>query len=616
MSGMIGKVLEDKYEIIELVGQGGMAMVYKAKDIRLNRFVAVKVLKHEFMDNEQFLKKFMREAQSDAKLTHPNIVNVYDVGTQDGLYFIVMEFIDGKTLKSFIRSKGSISAQKTAEMALPIAQALAHAHANNIIHRDIKPHNILLTSSGVPKVADFGIARAITSSTVTATEEALGSVHYISPEQARGGFLDARSDLYSLGILIYEMLTGDPPFDADTPVAVALKHVQNKVPDPSEEFEGIPDNIGQIVLNLTRRKADDRYQSAEELIADLRKIIDDPDAVIEPTFDGESKEVAPRSRSIEKKAQSSPGGKLSFLNSVRNRIIIGSAFLLAAAVIITVLILTRKVNVPDLTNMSLEEAVSKVTGLKLNYKVGYENSKDIEKGFVISHTPAEGEAVEKGTELLIIVSDGPIIVEMPQLEGYSEDEAREILDKANLILRNVTREFDDRVAVGIVLIQTPASGEMVPEGTEIDLIVSKGKEKVLVPDLTGYSQSDAKIFLERAGLVLGKSTYKDSNQPYNTVIDSSPKLGKEVDKGSKVDIVLSRGPVKTVSVYINLSEYTSDLDPETVHVRVVGNGTAVFEDNVNKRSGVSVTFKGYENNSYDYTVYIDGENRGSRKVSF
>ncbi|MCL1804220.1 MAG: protein kinase, partial [Eubacteriaceae bacterium] len=350
MSGtMIGKVLEDKYEIIELVGQGGMAMVYKAKDIRLNRFVAIKVLKSEFMENEGFLKKFLREAQSDAKLTHPNIVSVFDVGSEGGIYFIVMEFIDGSTLKAYIKSKKSLSAYETAEMALPIANALAHAHQNNIIHRDIKPHNILLTSTKTPKVADFGIARAITSSTVTATDEALGSVHYISPEQARGGFLDARSDLYSLGILMYEMLTGELPYDADTPVAVALKHVQNKVPDPSFVNQNIPPNMAQIVLNLTRRKADDRYQNANELISDLRAFLDNPDVEIEPSYSEENGEEPRALVNAENKAASTSSPK-TVVSAKKSRKF-GYLFITAIIVIISTglmaLLLMDSLKVPD-----------------------------------------------------------------------------------------------------------------------------------------------------------------------------------------------------------------------------------------------------------------------------
>ena len=277
---MIGRLLNGRYEIIELIGRGGMAYVYKAKDLKLNRFVAVKVLRDEYTENEQFIKKFDRESQAAAGLTHPNIVSVYDVGVDDDVYFIIMEYVDGITLKQYLDKKGVLDYEEATNFIIDVAEALKCAHEHKIIHRDIKPHNILLTRDLVPKVTDFGIARAVTSSTVTMTNQTMGSVHYISPEQARGGFVDERSDLYSLGIMYYELVTGELPFDEESTVTIAIKHIREEIVPPKEINPNIPDSVNAVILKLTQKKPEERYQNVDELVADLDRLMMDAEAAV------------------------------------------------------------------------------------------------------------------------------------------------------------------------------------------------------------------------------------------------------------------------------------------------------------------------------------------------
>ncbi|MCL1912967.1 MAG: Stk1 family PASTA domain-containing Ser/Thr kinase [Eubacteriaceae bacterium] len=618
MSGLVGEILEEKYEIIELIGQGGMAMVYKAKDIRLNRFVAIKVLKSEFMDNEQFLKKFMREAQSDAKLTHPNIVNVYDIGSDAGLYFIVMEFIDGKTLKGHIKAKRKLSSQETAELCLPIAQALHHAHLNNIIHRDIKPHNILLTSAIVPKVADFGIARAITSSTITATEEALGSVHYISPEQARGGFLDARSDLYSLGIMMFEMLLGYLPYDADTPVAVALKHVQNKVPDPSSLDDTIPKNISQVVINLTRRKADDRYQSATELISDLRKLIEDPLCQLQPTYEEDTFDTAAEIQRFEARNQEpEPQEKRQVAQpSGRMRIVLLSLFVVLLSVgAVLAWLMNRKVTLPPLEKMKYNVAIAEIEELKLKHEVVFEHSKDVPVNLVIRTEPGAGDSVEKGSYVILIISKGPARREIPDVVGMQENAAKLKIEDENFSYGEINSEFNDEIEKGVVIRQSPEAGEVMDEGTGILLYISLGRDIVKVPNVSNSNMTltQATEELAKAGLRVGDTKRKGNSSAPGIVIEQSKAAGTEVARNSKIDLTVSKGPLTTISRTIDMGYVLSGVTDAYVQIQVTSSVDGEPEEEIyadsffpTTQNTLEIVIQGYVNDVVDYFVFVDG----------
>ena len=387
---MIGRVLNDRYEVVQFVGQGGMAKVYLGFDKVLNRDVAIKILQEEFNDNEQFLNKFKREAQAAGKLSHPHIVNIYDTGNDHDIYYIVMEYVDGGTLKDYINAKGKLSYRESINYALAIASALGQAHKNNIIHRDVKPQNILLTrAKRLPKVADFGIARAITSSTMTMVDETMGSVHYLSPEQARGGYLDARSDLYSLGILLYEMVTGKLPFDSDSPVAVALMQIQEDIVPLREIDPGAPKGLEVIIQNLTAKSPNDRYQDTLELIEDLKKVRADFNAHINrigaedtsptekiPIIRDEEIEQVPKRVPLEnndnydelrekdkKKKNKDKGKKKGFKNLPLKMKILASVLavmLVAGGVFAGTRIFAKEVTVPNITNMTVEQATAEL----------------------------------------------------------------------------------------------------------------------------------------------------------------------------------------------------------------------------------------------------------------
>lgn len=631
MSTIIGKTLDEKYEIIELIGQGGMAYVYKAMDLRLHRYVAVKVLKNEFMDNEQFLKKFLREAQADAKLTHPNIVNVYDVGIEDGYYYIVMEYIDGDTLKSLIRASKKISPQMTVEILLSVAAGLSHAHKNEIIHRDIKPHNILMTSNHIPKVADFGIARAINSSTVTATEEALGSVHYISPEQARGGFLDERSDLYSLGIMMFEMLTGELPYDADTPVAVALKHVQNNVISPSEIDKSVPSNISQIVLNLTKRKPEDRYQNADALIADLKKVQLDPKAFIEPTYTpsgNQSKKAA-----VAKNKSTAANSQAKWKKLLHNKrfmvsLLAGILCLGIVGVILISSLIGAKVQVPNVVGMTLEAASLELSKAGLDYETDDAFSSDVPKNSIISQTPAANEMMRAKDPVVLVVSLGPETQAVPKVVGLSYAEATAAIKSAGFIVGTENYEFNDQYESGYIYDQNPAGGILTTEGTSITLFISKGKDNVNVPNLVGKSLDDAKSTIASAGLIVGTVSY-EANNAYSSgqVIKQSPTAYTSIAKNTTINLTVSLGPQQTVTMTFNLtdSQYGVSIN-DTIDIKITisddvwgtENAVTTFEQSdykvTNENKSIKVQFTGAGTKYYQ--IAINGTIKATGKVKF
>ncbi|MFA0815862.1 MAG: Stk1 family PASTA domain-containing Ser/Thr kinase [Anaerofustis sp.] len=623
MSTIIGKILDEKYEIVELIGQGGMAYVYKAMDLRLHRYVAVKVLKSEFMDNEQFLKKFLREAQADAKLTHPNIVNVYDVGIEDGYYYIVMEYVDGDTLKSLIKVNQKLTLQLTVEIVLAVAAGLAHAHKNEIIHRDIKPHNILMTSSHVPKVADFGIARAINSSTVTATEEALGSVHYISPEQARGGFLDERSDLYSLGIMMFEMLTGQLPYDADTPVAVALKHVQNNVGSPSDIDKEVPLNISQIVLNLTRRKPEDRYQNADALIADLRKLQADPTAMIEPTYAvamNPSKKTSQGKTKAPTNVSDKKWKKLFHNKRFMVSMLVGIVCLGIIAVIVFADVLGEKVSVPNVVGMTMEEASLQLSKVGLTYDTDEQFSSDVAKGSVISQTPNADEMVRTSEVIQLVISLGPETSQVPNVVGMSYAEATAAIKSAGFTVGTENYEFNDNYESGYIYDQNPSGGILTTEGTSITIYVSKGKDNVTVPNLIGKSLDDAKSQITSAGLAVGTVSQEVNNSyPAGQVIKQSPTAYSSVAKNTTINLTVSLGSEKTVTQTFDLSKYVSGFSDVEVQVNMMDdssgtNSVSVYDKTCSPSQKITVTFTGAGVKYYE--LIIDGESKTTGKINF
>ncbi len=562
---MISKVLNNRlnnrYEIIELIGRGGMAYVYKAKDRKLNRYVAVKVLREEYTENEQFIKKFDRESQAAAGLSHPNIVSVYDVGVEGDIYYIIMEYVDGITLKQYLNKKGHLDYKEATRFIIDVAAALKCAHEHKIIHRDIKPHNILLTRDLVPKVADFGIARAITSSTVTMTNQTMGSVHYISPEQARGGFVDERSDLYSLGIMYYELLTGQLPFDEENTVTIAIKHIQEDLVPPKEIMPDIPASVNDVVVKLTHKKPEDRYQNMDELIDDLEKVMVDANAAVGDNGSVVSDEtqiigdeglfkIEPVTGPIESgyhDDDEEEGDDLAQAQRKKKKKII--AFSIAGGILAIILIvilmntLTAKaVMVPNIKNMTQEQATQELE--KAGLKLEVENqvySSDVESGKIVSQNPEEGREMKKGQTVKVTVSKGTQNVTVPKVIGLSEAEATAAIDKLKLV-KNVKREYNSDVATGIVYSVDPGEGVSVAEGTSITLYVSKGQDLVTVPGIVGLSESAAEAQIESSGLSVGRVTTSESDTvSAGLVISQSPTEGTQTERGTSINFVVSSG---------------------------------------------------------------------------
>ncbi|WP_294463803.1 Stk1 family PASTA domain-containing Ser/Thr kinase [uncultured Anaerofustis sp.] len=641
---MIGRVLNDRYEVVQFVGQGGMAKVYLGFDKVLNRDVAIKILQEEFNDNEQFLNKFKREAQAAGKLSHPHIVNIYDTGNDHDIYYIVMEYVDGGTLKDYINAKGKLSYRESINYALAIASALGQAHKNNIIHRDVKPQNILLTrAKRLPKVADFGIARAITSSTMTMVDETMGSVHYLSPEQARGGYLDARSDLYSLGILLYEMVTGKLPFDSDSPVAVALMQIQEDIVPLREIDPNAPKGLEVIIQNLTAKSPNDRYQDTLELIEDLKKVRADFNAHINrigaedtsptekiPIIRDEEIEQVPKRVPLEnndnfdelrekdkKKKKKDKGKKKGFKNlplKMKILAIILAVMLVSGGVFAGTRIFAKEVTVPNITNMTQQQAEAELA--KVGLKAAspkMKNSVDVEEGKIISQSPKQGIKIKTYQKVEIVVSSGPADVKVPDVVGAQQEEAESKITNTELVVK-VVSEYRDDVKKGEVFKQEPSAGEEVKQGNTVTIYVSKGENKVTMESLTGMSLSDAKARIKKLGLSVGEISYETSSRySKDVVISSSPEQYEEVTVGSSVDLTVSKGKLQKKSMSIDIGDYSNStgkrVKVEIVYVDPDGGTSTAYSGRVKDTDIVNVTFEGYGVGYYK--VYIDGSEKGN-----
>ncbi|MDO4393117.1 MAG: Stk1 family PASTA domain-containing Ser/Thr kinase [Bacillota bacterium] len=558
------KVLAGRYELFERIGEGGMSVVYKAKDKLLNRFVAIKILKPEFIHDTKFIDSFRRESQAAASLSHPNIVNIYDVGREGNIHYIVMELIEGRTLSDYIKSKGAMSYPKVITLAKQIAAALAFAHKNHIIHRDVKPHNVMITPNGTAKITDFGIAKAVNSATIVDnTEGIIGSVHYFSPEQARGGYVDEKSDIYSLGIVMYEMLTGRVPFDGDNPVNIALMHINGEIVPPSKLVPGVPPALEHIILKCTDKYPVNRYASADELIEALNNLEfvgsvvgksaimgknGRPIAETDYNEGADGDEYEYDEENEPKKNRKSLGSR----NKKKKLIIIIAAALAAIALGLAVGFATgllggKIISAPTFEGMTVEEAEVAAAGYDLKIKVGDEViSEDVEKGCIVSQDPEAGSDVKTGSTITVNVSKGLGDGAVPDLVGKNEDDLKSYLEAAGFKLGNVTHKASEKPK-GYVLNQSPKAGEETEKGSEIDVVVSDGsKAKVAVPSLVGKSESSARSALSRAGLRCGGVTYEYSNSyGAGTVMWQQYDANSELTKGSSVRIKVSKGPEQT-----------------------------------------------------------------------
>ncbi|WP_077367357.1 Stk1 family PASTA domain-containing Ser/Thr kinase [Anaerosalibacter sp. Marseille-P3206] len=560
---MIGKILGGRYEILEKIGGGGMALVYKARCQLLNRYVAIKVLRDEFTNDEEFIKKFRHESQAAASLSHPNIVSIYDVGSEGNTYYIVMEYIKGKTLKEIIKEKGKLTPEETINYSIQIAEALQHAHNNHIVHRDIKPHNIMVTEDKRVKVTDFGIARAATSTTMTNTSNVIGSVHYFSPEQARGRFTDEKSDIYSLGIVMYEMITGKVPFEGESPISIALKHVEEEIIPPRTIDASVPENIEYIIMKCVKKNQIERYKNAGELLRDLRKIkysngeidfIEDTNELDSATRiipvvggEGETNDMETKRKVKQKKKNSNDSSKkavfwgilLSFL--VATGLFIGSFKFKG-------LFGSSEVEVPKLIGLQEEVAKEEIESLGLKFAVREKvNNSEFQEGQVVAQSVEPGTKVKKNYPIEVDVSLGSKLAKVPKLENRDITEVDELLDKTGLSEGEVRYEYSDTIPINIVISQDPDPYMEVPEGSKVSLIVSKGPETktVIMPKITGLKENEAKRALIANQLKVGEVLPEYSDDvPKGEVIWQSIESGNEIEINTAIDISVSKGPEK------------------------------------------------------------------------
>ncbi|MBR6505162.1 MAG: Stk1 family PASTA domain-containing Ser/Thr kinase [Clostridia bacterium] len=618
-----GRLIGNRYEIIEKIGNGGMATVYKAKCHVLNRMVAVKILRDEFTTDEEFIRRFEAEAQSAASLTHPNIVSVYDVGNEGDLHYIVMELIKGKTLKEIIVEEGILSWKWSLNIAIQIASALEAAHKNGIIHRDIKPHNIIITEDGIAKVTDFGIAKAVSNSTITAFGTTIGSVHYFSPEHARGGFTDAKSDIYSLGIVMYEMLTGKVPFDADTPVSVALKHMQEEAVEPIKLNPALPISVNKIVIKAMQKDINLRYSSATEMLKDLSMAIKNPDGnfvtmnTMENNFQTQKipsiYDKSIQEKIVEKDKELKRGEKAKKENKLKKFIkkhkalslCLGAILLFALTIGITYLILTlinmakpKDVLLPELTNLTIEEAKLKAGELNLEFEVaGEEYSPSVEVGKIMSQDPVykPNYKVKEKSKITVLVSKGPEMTIVPKVIGMPKDEAIKALEDAKLKVLEPIGEKNLKVEEGYITKQSVDSNTETVVGTEIQIYFSigDGLEEILMPNLVGKTEEAAKQELTNNKLKLNTVVYEeDKTKPDGTVLKQDKEAGSTIKQETAVTLTVNKHQqIKKGTVQINLKalapyeekkdENGEIIEPEKVKVRIVVDNDTVHEEKYN-----------------------------------
>lgn len=592
-----GIYLSGRYQVLSKIGAGGMADVYKAKDCMLNRYVAVKVLKKEYREDENFVKKFRSEAQAAAGLLNPNIVNVYDVGEDRGLYYMVMELVEGITLKEYVQKKGKLSSKEAISIAIQMCTGIEAAHNHHIIHRDIKPQNIIISKEGKVKVTDFGIAKATTSQTVSTS--AMGSVHYVSPEQARGGYCDEKSDIYSAGITMYEMVTGRVPFDGDSTVSVAMKHLQENITPPSEYAPDLSPALEKIILKCTQKSSERRYQSAGELIQDLKRALVDPSGkfvdMVPIRSTGDTMMISPEKMARLKKRQDDyddsyddsyddedydenddydededeeedrrrgKNGVDPKMNKMMKILMVAVAVIVAFALIFLIgkaagvfgknsgsqISLSSEIEVPNLVGQPQNVAQTMCEKKQLKMEVESEEASDKEAGTVIEQKTKAGKKVKKNTVIKVVISSGPEKITIQSVEGMDEDAAKKALIKQGFTSKNitVTSEYSSDVESGKATRTDPAQGTEVSADSKITLYISKGEkqpDKVSVPLIVGMYVSDAASTLAASNLSDGGASAEEYSDEYDEgmIIRQSPEAGTKVNEGTSVSYVVSKG---------------------------------------------------------------------------
>ncbi|MBR3762526.1 MAG: Stk1 family PASTA domain-containing Ser/Thr kinase [Lachnospiraceae bacterium] len=607
----LGMLLGDRYEVIEKIGTGGMSDVYKAKDHKLNRYVAVKVLKQEFSENANFVSKFIVEAQAAAGLMHPNIVNVYDVGEEAGIHYIIMELVEGITLKKYIEKKARLSFKEAVSIAIQVSMGIEAAHNNHIIHRDIKPQNIIISKEGKVKVTDFGIAKAATSNTVTSN--VMGSVHYTSPEQARGGYSDEKSDVYSLGITLFEMLTGRVPFDGETTVAIAIKHIQEPMPSPRDYISEIPVSVEQIVLKCCQKPVDRRYQSMAALIEDLKQALLNPDEdfvqIADPAEAGATRMInangwtdefdeEPRYHTRHTGRTAHTTGTLKLrTDRIPEELLeeeeeveahewrvekVTTAVMVVIGILIVCMIVflaskilgffdnsdngeyhssqatseslietgtVSKVEMPAVIGEKEEKMIPILRAKGLEVRIFEEESLEYNAGIILYSDVEAGTILKEGDVVTITVSTGAGAIEIESVVGKSFEEAKLILEQQGFIV-NKSESYNNEVAKGYVISQNPAGGRKITKGTAVALVVSLGEDKVRVPHVLGMNLEMAKNEMNAAGVKVDKikEVYHDTVEEGKVCSQSYP-VGSYIEKNVSVDLEISKGPQPSTYAY-------------------------------------------------------------------
>ena len=606
---LVGKVIGNRYEILEKIGEGGMATVYKARCNILKRYVAVKVLREEYTTDEEFIKRFNTEAQAAASLTHPNIVSIFDVGHEDNVYYIVMELVQGKTLKEIINEDGVLPWKWSINIAIQVASALETAHKNNIVHRDIKPHNIIITEDGIAKVTDFGIAKAVSNSTITAFGTTIGSVHYFSPEHARGGYTDAKSDIYSLGVVMYEMLTGRVPFDADTPVSIALKHMQEKPVEPMKLNPSIPFAINKIIMKAMEKEPSLRYQNATEMLKDLSMALKDPEGGFVKS-NAEKLQYTQRVPVLGEESQvevEKDGKKGKLAKYFEEHPTAKKVWITVIAILLVILIpiagffgvqavlkagLPKDVKLPNFVGQTIEEAKATLGKEKLTLETEEVYNDEIEIGKIISQDPpfSEGATVKENTIVKVKISKGPETVKMIKVVGMKyEDAERQLKDELHLNVEKI-EETSKTVEKEYVIKQEIEEGKDIKVGETVKLYVSigTGLKEIAMPYVIGDTEEEAKKKLE--GLTVTVVYEEDMSKTDGRVLKQSIEAGTTIEEKTKVTITVNKiEEIKIGVVKLNLKSFLGseseikldengqEINP-TVNVKITVNDEPIYND--------------------------------------
>lgn len=609
---LIGKTLDKRYEILECIGGGGMAEVYRAQDMLLDRPVAVKVLRSQFTGDDQFVRRFRHEAQAAARVSHPHIVNIYDVGKDGDVYYIVMEYIQGETLKDYIQRKKTLSVDEAVSIALQICEALDHAHQNNLIHCDIKPHNILMGKGGRVKVTDFGIARAVTSATLTQTGTIIGSVHYISPEQAKGGIASVHSDIYSLGIVLYEMLTGDVPFSGESPIAIALKHLQEEIVPPAQLNPDIPPMLEAVILKAVAKEPAERYSAITSMLHDLEIVkgtLREGDTRRLAKGDFPTQVLPPIGRPTAK-----PAEQETKPNKGRRGLWAAVLLLLLASFTVAFMAFGQfwsleDVIVPDVTGQPVTVAQEKLLAAKLKVSIGYNYSTNVPAGHVISQSPEAGSSVKQSRTINLTVSKGTEAILIPDLRGLPLRDAEIQLKNAGLALGKVDEQYTSDVPQGAVVNQNPRASSQGSKGTTVDVTVSKGPapRKFVLPDFRGSTLASVRTQLDSLQLKLGNVQEELSDQfPAGVITAQNPEAGSQVEEGSTINFTVSKGvgaSLKRASVRFQVPEGAKRQDIQIVVTDSNGRRT-VYDDTHKPGDTIDRTVEG--TGTMRIQVYING----------